>query len=140
MPSPRATTDGLRGRARLAVFVDADCGLCTQTARVLRRIDGGGRLDLRPLESAVEVPGSPPLLTLREVLHVRDASGRWWAGGQAVVRLSRELWPLRPIALAARLPGVARLVEPAYGLVARNRHRISGWLGLTACRIVPARR
>jgi hypothetical protein len=42
---------------------------------------------------------------------------------------------LRPFAGAAGRPGIRALVEPAYRLVARNRHRISRRLGLTACRV-----
>jgi predicted DCC family thiol-disulfide oxidoreductase YuxK len=33
------------------------------------------------------------------------------------------------------LPGIRGLVDPAYRLVARNRHRISRRLGLNACRV-----
>jgi predicted DCC family thiol-disulfide oxidoreductase YuxK len=120
---------------RLLVLYDADCGICTHSARRLRRLDRGRRLDLVPLEAAAGLPDAPPLAVLRDALHVRDASGRWASGGAALVRIGRELPVLRPAALVAGLPGVRRLVEPAYRVVARNRHRISRWLGLTACRV-----
>jgi predicted DCC family thiol-disulfide oxidoreductase YuxK len=119
----------------LIVLYDADCGICTHTARLLRRLDRRARLDLRPLEVGAELPDAPSLDALRDVLHVRDASGRWTAGGAALVGIGRALPLLRPIAVAASLPGFRRLVEPGYRLVARNRHRISRWLGLTACRV-----
>jgi len=119
----------------LVVLYDADCGICTHSARLLRMLDRGRRLDLVPLESGTGLSDAPPLAVLRDALHVRDASGRWTSGGAALVRIGRELPVLRPAALVAGLPGVRHMVEPTYRLVARNRHRISRWLGLTACRV-----
>lgn len=119
----------------LLVLYDADCGICTHSARLLRRLDRGHRLDLAPLETGAGLPDAPPLTVLRDALHVRDGSGRWASGGAALLRIGREVPVLRPAVLVAGLPGVRRLVEPAYGLVARNRHRISRRLGLTACRV-----
>ncbi len=121
--------------AALTVLYDADCGICTHTARLLRRLDHGRRLDLVALQAATDLLEAPPIDALREALHVRDAAGRWTFGGAAFVRIGQELPVLRPVALVAALPGVRRLVEPAYRLVAGNRHRISGWLGLKACRV-----
>jgi len=119
----------------LLVLYDADCGICTHSARLLRRLDRGHRLDLAPLQVATRLADAPPPAVLGEALHVRDAAGRWAVGGAALVRIGRALPLLRPFALVAGLPGIRRLVEPAYRLVARNRHRISRGLGLTACRV-----
>lgn len=123
----------------LLVLYDADCGICTHIARLLRRLDRGRRLDLLPLQAATVPADAPPPSELREALHVRDAAGRWAIGGAALVRIGRAVPLLRPVALAAGLPGIRRLVEPAYRLVARNRHRISRRLGLNACRVDGAR-
>jgi predicted DCC family thiol-disulfide oxidoreductase YuxK len=125
--------------ANLLVLYDADCGICTHVARLLRRLDRPRRLDLRPLETALELPDAPPLDALRAVLHARDASGRWVTGGAAILRICREVRVLRPIGFLGGLPGVRGLVEPSYRLVARNRHRISRRLGLTACPVEPRR-
>ena len=124
----------------LLVLFDADCGICTHGARLLRRLDRGRRLDLVSLQAAAELADAPRLAELREALHVRDVSGRWTVGGAALVRIGRALPHLRPVAMAAGLPGVRRLVDPTYRLVARNRHRISRRLGLTACRVDQAGR
>ena len=123
----------------LLVLYDADCGICTHSARLLRRLDRGRRLDLTPLGAATGLADAPPPDVLGEALHVRDAAGRWAVGGAALVQIGRALPLLRPFALVAGLPGIRRLVEPAYRIVARNRHRISRVLGLTACRVDRAR-
>jgi predicted DCC family thiol-disulfide oxidoreductase YuxK len=119
----------------LLVLYDADCGIGTHSARLLRRLDRGRRLDLVPLQRSPGVLDAPPLAELRDALNVRDASGRWAVGGAAPVRIGRALALLRPLALVAGLPGIRGLVDPAYRLVARNRHRISRGLGLAACRV-----
>src|SRR4051794_23879747 len=65
------------GGARLVVLYDRDCGLCTATARRLRRWDRHGRLELLPLQDA-DVADRPALadtvrgLPLTAALHVVD--------------------------------------------------------------------
>jgi predicted DCC family thiol-disulfide oxidoreductase YuxK len=121
-------------RARLQVLFDADCGFCSRTAGLLRRLDGAGRLELVALQHAKRVlPDAPSEDRLLEEMHVRDAAGRWSIGGQGWLRIADALPALRPLALLARLPFVHPLVEPVYRLVARNRHRISRLLGDDGC-------
>ena len=117
--------------SRLTVLYDADCGLCSVSASVLRRVDRGRerRLSLVPLRVARLDPQTT--LTeadLTESLRVRAPDGGWHAGGEAVLRIAEALPALRPLAVLGRLPLLRPLVEPAYRLVARNRHRISALL------------
>ncbi|CAN5450975.1 hypothetical protein BH20CHL6_BH20CHL6_05860 [soil metagenome] len=121
---------------RLRVLYDGDCGFCTRSADLLRRLDRQGRLDLIPLQLAAETMADvPDTDALLEAMHVRDARGRWSVGGAAWIRISQEIALLRPIGLLARLPIIRRLVEPTYALVADNRHRLSRLLGDDACRL-----
>lgn len=123
---------------RLIVFFDADCGFCTRTARVLRRLDRADRLALVPLQSAaVAVADAPDEEALLDRMHVRDAAGRWWIGSDAWRRIAETTPALRPLAWLARLPVITWLVEPVYRLVARNRGRISSLLGDDRCRTSP---
>jgi predicted DCC family thiol-disulfide oxidoreductase YuxK len=119
--------------ARVLVLYDRDCGICTQTARALSRLDRGGRLELVPLQEAGGIAGAPALDVLETALHARDLHGTWTAGGPAVIRIADALPVLWPLALWARLPGAGWLIERAYDAVAANRHRISRALGLTVC-------
>ena len=120
--------------SRLTVLYDADCGLCSVSASVLRRLDSDGgrnrRLSLVPLQVAKLDPETT--LTeadLTQSLRVRAPDGAWHAGGEAVLRIAEALPALRPLAFLGRLPALRPLVEPTYRLVARNRHRISAALG-----------
>jgi predicted DCC family thiol-disulfide oxidoreductase YuxK len=118
----------------MQVFFDADCGFCSRSAGVLRRLDRAGQLDLVPLHDAsAVVPGAPSERRLLEGMHVRDHAGRWSVGGAAWLRIAQVVPALRPLRLLARLPFVRPFVEPVYGLIASNRHRISRLLGDEAC-------
>jgi predicted DCC family thiol-disulfide oxidoreductase YuxK len=118
----------------MQVLYDADCGFCSRSAAVLRNLDRAGRLELIPLQKAsVAVPGAPSEDRLLDRMHVRDGAGRWWRGGAAWLQIADAVPGLRPLARLARLPFIHPFVEPIYGLVARNRHRISRLLGDEAC-------
>ena len=120
---------------RLLVLYDADCGICSRSARLLRRLDHGRHLRLMPLQDAGEIADAPPAEVLLDAMHVRDGRGRWTVAGAAWIRIAEEIPLLRPLAIVARLPLFGRFVEWTYGRVAGNRHRISQLLGDDACPI-----
>jgi predicted DCC family thiol-disulfide oxidoreductase YuxK len=122
--------------AAMLVLYDADCGLCSRTAQALRILDTRGRLALVPLQSAAGAidPGVPPREQLQRVLHVRDADGAWWQGGEAVMRIAASVPVLRPLALVGRLPIISGMVEPGYRALARNRDRLGRLVGAASCR------
>lgn len=121
-------------KANLDVFYDADCGFCTRTALLLRRVDRAQRLRLVPLQRASEIaPDAPAQNRLLAEMHVRDASGRWFAGGEAWLLIAHLTPVMKPLAFVAELPIFRSLVEPAYAVIARNRHRISRLMGDGDC-------
>jgi len=122
------------GGADLDVFYDADCGFCTRTALLLRRVDRSHRLRLMPLQRAAEVaPDAPVEDRLLEEMHVRDGSGRWSSGGAAWLRIAHLVPLMKPLAFLAELPVLRSMVEPVYAVIARNRHRISRLMGDGDC-------
>lgn len=126
-----------RADGRVLVLYDADCGICSRSARFLRRLDADTRLHLMPLQDADGIDDAPSAAALRHAMHVRDRYGRWSCAGAAWIRIAEEIPLLRPLAIAARLPPVRSLVEWTYWRVAGNRHRISHLLGDDACRLEP---
>ena len=122
---------------RLLVLYDADCGICSRSARVLRRLDRDRRLRVLPLHEARELVDAPPEDVLREAMHVRDEHGRWSLAGAAWIRIAREIRLLRPLAIAANLAPIRALVEWTYWRVADNRHRLSQVLGDDSCGVRP---
>jgi predicted DCC family thiol-disulfide oxidoreductase YuxK len=116
----------------LTILYDADCGFCAWTVRLLRRLDWRGDLQLIPLARA-SMPGRPSVDELSESLHVVDPEGRWWAGAEAWLQVATRIPELRALAWLANVPLGRRVIDLGYRLVARNRHRLSALLGLTAC-------
>jgi predicted DCC family thiol-disulfide oxidoreductase YuxK len=136
-PKPRRLPERVDpGGPRLVVLYDRECGLCTATARRLRRWDRHGRLELLPLQDA-DVPDRPVVaeavrgLPLSAALHVLDErTGDVRAGGDAALAIGGVL-PGGPIVRAlGAIPPVRWTVGLGYRLVARNRHRIGRWLRL----------
>lgn len=125
---------GRSGDADLLVFYDADCGFCSWCAIALDRLDRGHRLHLLPLQSAAAAfDDAPPEPALLDMMHVRDAAGRWERGGAAWLRIAAAVPILRPLAVAGRLPLVRLAFEAWYRVIARNRHRLGRLLGLDGC-------
>ena len=136
-PKPRRLPERARpGGPELVVLYDRDCGLCTATARRLRRWDRYGRLELLPLQDA-DVSDRPTLaetvrgLPLTAALHVVDErTSDVRAGGDAILAILAAM----PGGVAARvlrtIPPVRWIVGLGYDAVARNRHRIGRWLRL----------
>ncbi len=122
---------------RLTVLYDADCGVCTHTARLLARVDSRHRLRLVPLQAAA-LPGLPPREVLMRELHAVDGLGRTFAGGAAAAEIARRVPLLWPLGVVARLPLAMPVIDALYRVVADNRQHISRLLRLDVCR-VPSR-
>jgi len=115
---------------RLLVIYDADCGVCQASIAWLQRRDRCGRFELRGNDGEL-----PPGVSREETEHtiVVMEGTRRWTRGAAIARLLRELPGWSIVGSALRVPPIAWLVDRGYQKFARNRHRISTWLGLTSC-------
>ena len=120
---------------RLLVLYDGDCGICSRSARLLRRLDHDRHLRLMPLQVAGQIADAPAVEVLLDAIHVRDADGRWSVGGSALTRIAEAVPLFRPIAIVARVPVFGRFVDWTYTRIAANRHRISRLLGDDTCAI-----
>ncbi len=127
----------LAGFSRPAtVYYDDGCGICTRSCEVLAACDRFGRLsfigssDRQAYRHAV-----PEGLVEKTVVVFDDRSGRMYTRSRAMAAALRGL-PL-PYHLLAwfGLPGLRYVSDLAYDAFARNRHHVSRWLGLTACRV-----
>jgi predicted DCC family thiol-disulfide oxidoreductase YuxK len=122
---------------RLTVLYDADCGICTHTARALAALDSRHRLNLVALQAA-NLPDVPPRAVLSQALHSVDETGSWSVGADAMIEIARRVPLLWPLSVLARLPLAMPVVDVGYRAVAENRQRLSQLLGLKVCR-VPSR-
>ena len=79
---------------RLTVLYDAECGLCSRSARVLRPLDRTGRLDVVPLPEPLSVAARLPLLRrFVEPIHALVATNRFrwsWVLGDRACRVEQD--------------------------------------------------
>ena len=121
---------------RCPIIYDGDCGFCTVAVRQLEKLDWLARLESIP---AQQLPLRHPELAKRfapndllEAIHGVTSDGRL-VRGAACVRWASWQLPLGwPLAMVLWVMSCLRVDEMSYQWVARNRHRISGWLGIPA--------
>ena len=120
--------------SQLTVLYDADCGICTHTARVLARVDKRRGLRLVALQTAT-IPGLPPREELVRSLHAVDSEGRWFVGAAAAVEAARRVPLLWPVSVFADLPLAMPVLNALYQAIADNRRSLSRLFRLEACRV-----
>jgi predicted DCC family thiol-disulfide oxidoreductase YuxK len=134
LPPPAARTGG--DGPRLVVLYDRDCGICTATARTLRRWDRHGRLELLPLQDAAgsarpDLANAVRRLPLSAALHVVDErNGSIRSGGNAALAIAAALPRGRIVEVLGAIPPFRWSIGLGYRLIARHRRRIGRWLRL----------
>ncbi len=120
--------------ARPLLLFDADCGFCTRSAEIARRLPG---LAVASIQSSdLAALGVDPLRALTEMPLVR-ADGAVVYGHTAWAEALR--CGGRPLPWLGSMLGSRLLQRPAaavYGWVARNRHRLPG--GTSRCALPPS--
>lgn len=124
------------GHQRLIVY-DGACGICTRLVRHAKRSDTRKQfIFMASSDPTVKslAPQFSPNRAKAELLLYDPVAG--WSGGyDAVVLILRGIpiyWILVPLTW---LPGSRFCGSKIYALVARNRGKISQWLGLDACKV-----
>ena len=122
----RPATQWVARPARGWVLYDADCGFCTRWAWRLMFFVAPRGFHLAPLQA----PWVRPALKLSseellEELRVLTADGAIYGGVDALIYLAEQVPWARPLAFAARLPGLYALLRAAYRWIARHRHTLS---------------
>jgi predicted DCC family thiol-disulfide oxidoreductase YuxK len=123
------------------LLIDGDCGLCRASGDWLAARIDADRLRVMELQSVAtdaELASRVEGLNLGEALTLVTATGEVRRGAAAVIGAGR-LVPVLGLgaALYDHQLGHA-LWEPAYRIVARNRHRIGRALGIAAvCATIP---
>ncbi len=126
------------------LLFDGDCGICTASAEHAEKIAQrrGGTYRVAPYQAIPEEDlrrfGTDYERCARKI-HSITRDGRVYAGAFSVNHFCWRHFPWTLIPLVLYLLPPLLLAEIGlYAIVARNRHRISGWLGLNACAIRPA--
>jgi predicted DCC family thiol-disulfide oxidoreductase YuxK len=111
---------------RWILIWDGDCGFCRRWVEHALRHDKSGKLGAVPYQQCVDwLPQSARERSPHQA-HLRSPDGRYWAGGDAAIRLIGLLGYGRFETLLS-LPPLRMLTRSAYRLVARNRARLASW-------------
>jgi predicted DCC family thiol-disulfide oxidoreductase YuxK len=121
------------------VLFDGDCGVCNRSAEIMERLDAAHNFSIRPYRSFTPDELKRYGLSYDKCskrVYVIAASGRVYGGAFAVnyFFLKQFPWSLLVVLIYA-LPPLLLAEVIGYYVVAKNRYRISRWLGLEACRI-----
>lgn len=119
----------------LTLYFDDACPFCRREMARLRRWDRTGRLAFVDIAA----PGFDPaplgasLAAMNTELHGRRADGSMLVGTDAILEaytMAGRAWLVWPLRVPALRPSLAA----AYRSFARNRYRISRWLGIGGAR------
>jgi predicted DCC family thiol-disulfide oxidoreductase YuxK len=106
--------------AKLTVWFDGSCPLCSREIALMRRLDRRGAVSF--VDVAGDEAGCPiDRATLLAKFHAREGDGPIVSGAAAFAALWRVIPLLRPLGLAARNPIVLQLLERLYLIFLRIR-------------------
>ena len=111
----------------LTVYFDATCVLCSAEMSLMKARDAAARLTLVDCSPPGFDVGPAPREALMTAIHVVDSAGQVFVGVPAI-RVCRDAVGLPSGSFLLDLPWVAPLADRAYGVLARNRYRLPGWL------------
>lgn len=119
------------------VVYDGSCGICEWLKNwAAKNIRDGEGLVFIPYQSPGLGAVAPDvsLEIARERLVFREQDGTILAGAAGVAQTMIQMKdPWHQVGLILAVPGVAKLAEPLYRLIAKNRSKLSQLFGLTAC-------
>ena len=121
------------------LLFDGDCGICTRSAELAKKIARGGGYEVLPYQMVPEEDlkrfGVDYGKCSRRIYSI-TRNGRAWGGAFALNHFCwRHFpWTILPIVIYL-LPPLLLAEIILYKIVARNRHTISRWFGLNACAI-----
>lgn len=117
------------------LIYDGDCGFCTRTANLVKRLNVHNRFDVLPSQT-------PGLLAQSGLIEQQAMEAAWYVaadgrlhrGAAAMNAALNALGGLYRVASwVYQVPGLRQLEDVAYAWVARNRYRMPG--STDACQI-----
>ena len=122
-------------QAVLAVVYDGQCALCTQSVRLIQRLDRGagrGRIEYVDAQDRTAVAARWPMLNLEAILgqiHVITANERIYIGYAGVRQIAGQLSTTRWFAPLLGWPGINWLGDKVYRWVAAHRYLFNRLIG-----------
>ncbi|MCL6457849.1 MAG: DUF393 domain-containing protein [Gorillibacterium sp.] len=112
----------------LTLLYDARCNLCLRTVAILQGLEVQVDLQMIPLQEAKQsvLPEGYTQEELLSELHVIDNTGTVYRGAEAVVRILRTVRGMGWLMVLHRLPGMSKVADWGYRLIARYRYQLFG--------------
>ncbi|MBK7142182.1 MAG: DUF393 domain-containing protein [bacterium] len=112
---------------RYYLIYDDSCPICLASIDRLRKIDTLGIVELVPLSDPRLPHGQslPPQHELKNAVHLFDDSGQMYRGAEAVAQVMSIFPTTAWISRIMGWPGIRQLARVIYGVVARNRVKLS---------------
>jgi predicted DCC family thiol-disulfide oxidoreductase YuxK len=127
------------GSAPLVFLYDGHCRLCSNSAKVMKRLAHPEELELLDFQSPGALDTFPQVSFQQcmEAAQLVDRQGHAWSGLEAVVRGGATRWYFRPALWVYRVPLLRQLGDRIYAWVAANRYRLFGRVdcGDSACAV-----
>lgn len=108
------------------VYFDQDCGICTFSVWVLKKLDIFHRIQCHPMQSIDNGEYGFSSNRLKQEMGDLEEDGSIYYGAEAFEKVFEKIPFFYPIALLYKLPLVIYLADFIYKLIAKNRYRISG--------------
>lgn len=119
-------TGGGQGEPRVTVWFDSACPLCSREIALMRRLDRRGAI--RFVDACAPDASCPvDRAALLSRFHAEEG-GRLLSGAAAFAAMWRAVPLLRPLGIAAGLPGLNRVFEATYRGFLRLRPRLQAML------------
>ena len=138
---PQAVADPAKGKG--VVLYDGTCPLCQRSVKILKRLDGFGKLYFQDARDVAHLPKCDvpldPKRLLEEMHVVTPDRKRVFAGFQAFRWMAWRLLATLPFAPLLYLPGVPWVGNKVYRWVAKNRYDLVPCKD-GVCTLPPARR
>ena len=108
------------------IYFDASCGMCSASARRLKRLVSPHGFALAPLQDphVSEILGLKPR-EIPDEMKLRTRDGAILGGVDAIVYICRRIWWAWPVWAVSNVPGVMPILRRMYRMLATNRHRIT---------------
>jgi predicted DCC family thiol-disulfide oxidoreductase YuxK len=127
--------------SRSHLLFDGDCGICTWSAERFGRMDRERRYAIEPFQDLDDIELERLGVTREQcarAVQIITPTGRVHRGAMAINHLLWQRLPGKLLVIVLYAIPVLWLSElVAYRLVANQRHRLSRWFGLKACRVKP---
>ncbi|MEO9635556.1 MAG: DUF393 domain-containing protein [Parasphingorhabdus sp.] len=113
--------------SKIIIWYDGGCPLCLREIAMVRRLDKNDAIDFVDLTSPnISCPLDRTFMLNR--FHAQE-SGVLLSGAAAFAAMWRAVPLLRPLGLAARIPGVLSILETGYRLFLNVRPRLQRYAG-----------